>query len=234
MKNRYVKATLILSLLLFATTGACARSVGGGRITGRPSESPSRDARNQREAKGSAFETQEEPKYLGNVQFDLGYAIGTAKYYSYSSDTDDYTRHNSDTIRMFTRGLENHNLFRITSLKKINIYAGFMSSFFFSLGDTFLWESAVGGEVAVKFSKIALVQAAMGLDVGLSLTPASFLAPAFFFEFQAKFLPDSFFSPLIGMKFTKFSVDDDEDPASVSSNAFYLGGSFNFRSRGKR
>ena len=244
MIKKSTKVAFAFIILCFAIQNAFARSpnphkgiegaFNGEKNTGRQSDGSSK-RRGKTDTKGLTFETHEQPKYLGTIQFDLGYAIGAANYYEddyYSSSY--YNEHRIDAVGMFTFGLENHNLFRITPFKKINIYAGFMESFFYNLGDADIFDFTVGGEVAVKFSKIALVQAAMGLDVGLVLYPVSFLAPAFFFEFQAKFLPNSFFSPLIGMKFTKFSTDDDEDPASVSSNAFYLGGSFNFRSRGKR
>lgn len=248
MKKNVCKIALFLCCFAFSISGVYARSPNatkriekqrnGSGFTARQGTSNSKGKKQQ--AKTLSTE-QTEPRYRGDFQFALGYAAGEARYYE-----DDYYSYNSRDperkvrdIGAFTIGLENHNMFRVTSAKKVNFYLGFMESLFYSIGSTSILEFTIGGALGMKFSKALFIQAGLGLDIGTVMYPSDFVAPAFFFDLQAKFFPNAVFSPLIGMKFTKFSGSEYVDtyhgggtyPASASLNSFFIGGSINFRKR---
>ena len=250
MKKKLCKIALFLCCFVFSISSIYARSQNatkrieeqrnGRGFTSRQGTSNAKGKKQQ--TKASSTE-QTEPRYRGDFQFALGYAAGEAKYYEeyyYSYYSREFKKKNN-AVGAFTFGIENHNMFRVTPFQKVNFYLGFMESFFFSADEnTGVIDFTIGGALGVKFSKVAFVQAGLGLDTGIVLSPSNFVAPAFFFELQAKFFPNAVFSPLIGMKFTKFSGEEEvytsnggytTNPVSVSLNSFFIGGSWNFRKR---
>lgn len=249
MKKNVCKLAVFLCCFVFSISSIYARSQNATkRIEEQRNRSGFTSRQGSSNAKGKKQQTmtsstgQTESRYRGDLQFALGYAAGEASYYEdyyysyYSKELEKKVR----DIGAFTIGLENHNMFRVTPFRKVNFYVGFMETFFFSVGDTGILDFTIGGALGVQFSKVAFVQAGLGLDIGTVMHPSNFVAPAFFFELQAKFFPNAVFSPLIGMKFTKFSGEEElytsnggytTNPASVSLNSFFIGGSWNFRKR---
>lgn len=247
MKKNVCKIALFLCCFAFSISSVYARSPNatkrieeqrnGSGFTARQGTSNSKGKRQ------TASSGKTESRYRGDVQFALGYAAGETShyedyYYSYYSKE---SKKKVSEFGAFTIGFENHNMFRVTPLKKVNFYLGFMESLFFSVDEnTGILDFTIGGALGVQFSKAAFVQAGLGLDIGRVMSPPDFVAPAFFFELQAKFFPNAVFSPLIGMKFTKFNGKEEfytssgsltTNPASASLNSFFIGGSWNFRKR---
>lgn len=193
-------------------------------------------------------------EYDGDVQVNLGIRIT-----SLSSDESDET---DGSASFPTFGIENYNLFKLNDI----FSAGFMESINFGtpifIDDDTSIKFLVGPAASAKLGSIVKFQAGAGLAIAKvkaqgekqegdsSLFHAdyydeySFTGIGFGLDLQAKFLPQSKISPLVGFRYTyitsgKYDVkatahDETVAEASVDEtiNAnfinVYLGASYNF------
>ena len=194
-------------------------------------------------------------EYDGDVQANLGIRIT-----SLSSDESDETE-SSGSLPTF--GIENYNLFKLNDI----FSAGFMESISFGtplfIDDDTSIKFLVGPAASAKLGRIVKFQAGAGLAIAKVKATSdkheerhsapfyrdyyneySFIGIGFGLDLQAKFLPQSKISPLVGFRYTyatsgKFDIkakagSDTLAEASVDEtiNAnfinVYLGASYNF------
>lgn len=211
--------------------------------------------------------------YSGDIQLQLGFRDVVPTY-----NTGDIMRMGSDDIVVdqfnFEFALENYNLFNVNSIFSVGFFEGFNgyvgSVADFSIGDldsdddtdyglSMGFTFAIGPAIGVKLGKVVKFQVGLGLTLGInsgwlydsddeSMCLGTPISVGFQAGLQAKFLPHSIVSPVIGLRYAfmhankylcTLSVGDvdimDAEEISEACNiqnlAVYLGLSINLGKR---